>query len=100
VNRPRYLLALAWTLAWGTSRTINQLLRHITGCGDLSSCTARWRAHIAWAWVWGRWESPRPAHCSACGWRGPERWLVHTYESDQRGDVTPVDECPVCREEI
>jgi len=72
-----HLLALVWTWAWGWWRWV------------------RYRG-AAWAFLWDRRESPEPALCDECGWRGPRRWAVHAYRDDGCGDVEPVDECPLC----
>lgn len=50
--------------------------------------------------MWGRRESPEAIRCEECGWGGPLRWAVHTYQGDGCGDVEPVDECPKCGAEV
>jgi len=95
-----YLLAVVWTLAWGWCRVAREILRHVTRWGDMAGCTAPIRAHMRWAWMWGRHDSPEPVECFECGWAGPRRWAVHTYYPDGWDDVEPVDECPRCGYEI
>lgn len=96
-----HLLAVVWTLAWGTWRAVCGVVGHILRWGDMRGCRAPLRRHIRWAWMWGRRDSPEPTRCDECGWRGPRRWTVHTYHDDgSHEDVEPVDECPVCGAEV
>ena len=66
--------------------------------------SAHWRHFILripfpYCIMWGRRESPIPIKCE-CGWAGMIRWLIHTYEGDDYGEVDPVDYCPRCGIEI
>ena len=80
-----WLLAYVWWLLWGFGRWL-------------------WLAdgpeHWTWYWRSSRRTSWWPLRCAACGWRGPERWTVHSYKGDGMGDVTPVSECPACNAEV
>ena len=89
-----YALAFVWTWGWGAARTAREVMRHLLRWGDLAGCTAPIRAHVRWAWMWGRRTSPEPIRCIECGWGGPRRWAVHTYGPVGHDDVEPVDECP------
>lgn len=44
--------------------------------------------------VCGRLVDWAPVSCG-CGWRGPVRWLYHTYHG-YLDDWEPVSECPEC----
>jgi len=96
-----YYLAVVWTWAWGTARATREVLRHVLRYGDMRGCTAPLRQHMCWAWMWGRHDSPEPVLCEECGWGGPRRWAVHTYQDDGTGeDVEPVDQCRRCQREV
>jgi hypothetical protein len=88
-----FVLALIWTLLWGCARW--PYLRFYFRCASNAG-------RVAWchAFSWGRRECPEPVVCKQCGWAGPGRRSVHTYEPDGCGDVEPVDECPRCRKKI
>jgi hypothetical protein len=74
----RYQYAHVWYHLWGAYR------RYVM------------RDRFPYCYLWGRHDSPEPIRCERCGWAGAVRWLVHTYEDDGFGDVSPVDECPHC----
>lgn len=85
----KWRLAYLWWLVWGFGRWL-------------------WRATETYYigpteyWDGSRRTSWKPKHCKDCGWRGPLRWAVHSYDS--RGswdaDVVAVNHCPGCRAEI
>lgn len=50
--------------------------------------------------VSGRHHSWAVALCFDCGWAGPRRWARHEYELLPPDDVSPVDRCPRCLEEV
>lgn len=78
---PGFALAYVVTFAWGWARKI---------CYE----------NPAWAFMWGRRESPEPIICR-CGWAGMRRWAVHSYTDDGSAeDVEPTDECPRCGAEV
>jgi len=83
MNLIRFILAVAWTAAWGGARWIGYALGG-----------KRWRQRMAFSW--SRWASPKPMRCGECGWVGPLRWAVHTYAAAGYDDVEPVDNCPSC----
>ncbi len=83
MNVLRLCLAVAWTVVWGTARWLKMGL-------------AKRRS---WAFSWGRHDSPKAMRCAECGWRGPLRWAVHTYEASGWDDVEPVGRCPRCDED-
>ena len=85
-NVCRLIFAVLWTLLWGTARFIDNCLHH----PDWAIVTLH-----AMAFSWGRRESPKAMWCE-CGWVGPLRWAIHTYQDDCAGDVDPVDECRRC----
>ena len=85
MNLCRLLTAALWTLFWGTARWL-KYTRTLPG----------WRCRRQLAFMWGRRESPKAVRCRDCGWTGPLRWVVHTYEAAGRYDVEPVDRCPCC----
>ena len=86
-NVARFLLAIAWTLTWGTVRWIRFSCR-LPGHFRPRNCRQD-------GFSWGRHSSPKPMIC-ACGWVGPLRWVHHCYQGDGCGDVEPVDRCPRC----
>jgi len=88
MNRLRLILAVVWTLAWGT-------LRWLAFESRLPGNYRPWNCRLA-GFSWGRHDSPKAVRCPECGWTGPLRWTIHTYADDHMGDVEPVDECPKC----
>ena len=82
---PVLIFAEIWTLAWGSWRW-------------LRACRLPWLR--AAAFIWGRRDSPEPAHCHRCGWGGMPRWLLHTYQPAGDEDVEPVDLCPRCEKDV
>ena len=86
---PAVLLAMGWTLTWGTWKLA---CRWKDWC--LRPTTFRYYRSLAFSW--GRHTSPKALLCVECGWAGPLRWMVHTYDDDGCGDVEAVDECPRC----
>ena len=86
-QRLRLLWLYPWWWAWGFGRW----LRH-----------AEDHRFAVWYWDSGRCTSWRPVRCSACGWRGPQRWAVHTHKGCLDLDVQPIDYCPAkgCGKEI
>jgi hypothetical protein len=85
LNLLRLILAVAWTLAWGAVRWL-KYLRSYPG----------WPRRVQLAFRWGRRESPKAVRCQECGWTGPLRWAIHSYEASGDDDVEPVDRCPSC----
>ena len=79
MNVLRMIVAALWTSLWGTARWLTY---------------RRYRRQLAF--LWGRHESPEPMRCRECGWGGPLRWTVHTYQAAGWDDVEPVDLCPSC----
>ena len=88
MNTLRLILAVPWTLLWGTLRWARYLCR-LPGHYRPRNCR---RA----AFSWGRHDSPKAVRCERCGWAGPLRWTRHTYGPVGNDDVEPVDECPRC----
>ena len=85
MNPLRLVAATLWTLLWGTGRWLKYIYSR-----------PGWRCRREWAFMWGRWESPKPVRCRDCGWAGPLRWSIHTYQAAGWDDVEPVDRCPHC----
>ena len=85
MNLLRMIVAALWTLLWGTVRWLKY-----------QHTLPGWRCRRQLAFLWGRHESPEAMRCRACGWGGPLRWTVHTYEAARWDDVEPVDLCPSC----
>jgi hypothetical protein len=81
----RWMFALIWTVIWGNWRAIRNRGEDF---------------YPAWAFAWGRHDSPEPVVCPRCLWAGPRRWLYHGYGSCGDDDVEPVDECPKCGAEL
>jgi len=86
---PSILLAMAWTLVWGTWNLV-----HCWKDWCLHPSTFRYYRSLAF--TWGRHDSPKAVTCTECGWAGPLRWMLHSYDGDGCGDVEPVDRCPAC----
>ena len=82
--------------------------RHVDAClrqvVQLLVAHALWwvQCHNPWRRIAGRSEDWEPTYCDeGCGWAGPRRWAIHTYEDDGTGkDVVPFDECPKCGAEV
>jgi hypothetical protein len=88
MNILRLIVAVLWTLFWGTDRWLRYESRH-----------SEFKMGRREAFMWGRRESPKAMRCEDCGWIGPLRWAVHTYRNDGCGDVEGVDLCPRCNAE-
>lgn len=86
MNLLRMIVASFWTLLWGTARWL-KYLHTLPG----------WRRRRQLTFLWDRHESPEAMRCRECGWAGPLRWTVHTYQAAGWDDVEPVDLCPSCR---
>jgi hypothetical protein len=85
MNFLRLVVSGFWTLLWGMARWL-KYMRTLRG----------WGCRRQWAFMWGQCESPKAVRCQECGWAGPLRWAIHTYQAAGWDDVEPVDRCPYC----
>lgn len=91
LNLLRLLLAVIWTLGWGTLRFLDHLLKRLIFWPELRLSIRSLRVLRALAFCWGRRKSPKAVICECCGWAGPMRWAAHGY--DYEGFDA---ECPHC----
>ncbi len=88
-NLARVLLALIWTVAWGSWDWLRETTEYMAAWENDGK--PRWLPKWRWHFMWSRHSSPKAVWCEGCGWAGPLRWAVHEYCGDEA-----VDECPRC----